>query len=254
LNYRDEARRSGGMITAAEFDAAAAAGSQKQYDALLASVAEANAELDELKSVIGASYGADVTSLSRLSETVDEFKTAVRIILHRRGAGSSPSRGPESPMDGPLPPELPDFGGRVSEPPFGGSRDHQSWAQCEELVRKGDIESALALMTKLAASEPNGRVRFHRKLVLADLCLQTNRKQLATSILEELSEMIELHKLENWESSDIVGGVWSRLVRCYRDKNAGTANEAKEAQFYLKLTRLDPWQALGCGEPERRKE
>jgi hypothetical protein len=246
LNYRDEARRSGGMITAAEFDAAASAGSQEQYDALLASVAEANAELDELKSVIAESYGSDASSLSTLSETVEEFKTAIRIILHRRY--------PSPRINGPLRPEPPPFGGGVSQPPLGGIADRDSWAQCEELVRKGDIGSALALMTRLAASEPNGRVRFHRKLVLADLCLQTNREQLGASILEELNETIELHKLESWENSDIVGGVWSRLVRCYRDKNAGTANEGKEAEFYSKLTRLDPWQALSCGEPERKKE
>jgi len=107
-------------------------------------------------------------------------------------------------------------------------------------------------MAALAAAEPNGRVRFQRKLLLADLCIQTNRKKLGTSILQELNEIIEQHKLESWETSEIVGGVWSRLVRCYRDKAAGTADESLEAEFYLKLSRLDPWQALTCGEPARR--
>jgi len=106
-------------------------------------------------------------------------------------------------------------------------------------------------MAALAAAEPNGRVRFQRKLLLADLCIQTNRKKLGTSILQELNEIIEQHKLESWETSEIVGGVWSRLVRCYRDKAAGTADESLEVEFYLKLSRLDPWQALTCGEPAR---
>jgi hypothetical protein len=245
------------MITPAEFDAAASAGTQEQYNKLLARVAEAKTELNALKQVIAESYGPDATSLSKLSDTVDEFRTAVLIILRKRGQLPPGVGGLTIPQEpgvsaGSLGSASPGGGTPSLTQVEGGDRD--SWTQCEELFRKGDISSALAAMTKLAASEPNGRVRFHRKLVLADLCLQTNRKQLGTSILEELSEIIELHKLDSWENSDIVGGVWSRLVRCYRDRSAGTANEEKEADFYLKLSRLDPWQALGCGEPERKKE
>jgi hypothetical protein len=126
-----------------------------------------------------------------------------------------------------------------------------AWSQAEQLARS-DVPGALARMTALAAGEPNGRIRFHRKLLLADLCMQTNRKKLATSILQELNEIIETHKLEHWETSEIVGGVWARLVHCYRDKTAGTASEELEAEFFRKLSRLDPWQALTCGEPVRR--
>ncbi len=117
------------------------------------------------------------------------------------------------------------------------------------MARGGNIDGALTTMTSLAAAEPNGRVRFQRKLLLADVCLQSNRKKLATSILQELNEIIELHKLESWETSEIVGGVWARLVRCYRDRAAGTADKDREAEFFQKLSRLDPWQALACGEP-----
>jgi len=84
---------------------------------------------------------------------------------------------------------------------------------------------------------------------LADICLQTNRVKLARSILEELNELIDTHHLTSWETSDLVGAVWARLVRCYRDKNAGTANSDKAAEVFLKLSRLDPWQALNIGEP-----
>jgi type VI secretion system protein ImpA len=257
LNYHAEARRPNGMITPAEFDAAASAGTQEQYSDLLARIAEAKTEIDELKSAIFESYGPNASSLSTLSDTVAQFKTAVLIILRKRGqlppGIESPSisteQGPGTGDSG-----ADSLGGGPQSPTPLESGDRDSWAQCEELFRKGDISSALAIMTKLAASEPNGRVRFHRKLVLADLCLQTNRKQLGTSILEELNEIIDYHKLDGWENSEVVGGVWSRLVRCYRDKSAGTANEGKEADFYLKLSRLDPWKALACGEPERKRE
>ena len=82
--------------------------------------------------------------------------------------------------------------------------------------------------------------------------MRTNRMKLAASILQELNEIIETHKLDSWETSEVVGGVWSRLVRCYRDKVAGTADETLEAEFFRKLSRLDPWQALACGEPVKK--
>ena len=103
-------------------------------------------------------------------------------------------------------------------------------------------------MTALAAAEANGRVRFQRKLLLADICIQTNRMKLARSILEELNELVDKHNLTSWETSDLIGAVWARLVRCYRDRNSGTANFDKAAEVYLKLSRLDPWQALALGD------
>jgi type VI secretion system protein ImpA len=123
-----------------------------------------------------------------------------------------------------------------------------AWAEAERMARSGEIDAALSTMTALAAAEANGRVRFQRKLLLADICMQTNRMKLAKSILEELNELIDKHNLTAWETSDLICAVLTRLVRCYRDKSAGTANADKGAELYLKLSRLDPWQALSLGE------
>ena len=176
-------------------------------------------------------------------ETLDECRTTIQGILRKvRPITDVPNIGePGSPGD-----SLPTPNGTAVT----GS---DAWSECERLARSGNVDRALAGMAALAASEPNGRIRFQRKLLLADLCLKTNRKKLATSILQELNEIIESHKLESWETSEMVGGVWSRLVRCYRDRSAGTADEGREAEFFLKLSRLDPWQALACGEPAKKE-
>jgi type VI secretion system protein ImpA len=123
-----------------------------------------------------------------------------------------------------------------------------AWAEAERMARSGEVDAALSTMTALAAAEANGRIRFQRKLLLADICMRTNRLRLARSILEELNELVEKHNLTAWETSDVIGAVWARLVRCYRDTAAGTANPERAAEFFLKLSRLDPWQALALGE------
>jgi type VI secretion system protein ImpA len=115
-------------------------------------------------------------------------------------------------------------------------------------VQSGRIDAGLAQMTKLSGAEPNGRVRFQRKLLLADVCLNTRRVRLAKSILEELAELIDKHQLEHWETSEMIGAVWTRLHRCYKNEEAGTADVDKAAQLFNRLCRLDPWQAMACGD------
>lgn len=121
-----------------------------------------------------------------------------------------------------------------------------SWHEAERLVRSGQVDAGLAQMMRLAASETSGRNRFERKLLLAEVCLSSNREKLARAILEELAELIDRFQLEAWETSDMVGGVWTRLYELYRK---GSAPDPERAQrLYERLCRLDPWQALTCSE------
>jgi type VI secretion system protein ImpA len=108
------------------------------------------------------------------------------------------------------------------------------------------VDAGLAEMTRLAASETTGRNRFERKLLLAEICLNTNRERLARAVLEELAEQIDSHHLETWESSELISGVWSRLYKVYKKGDSSDSEEA--AKLHGKLCRLDPWQALSCTE------
>jgi type VI secretion system protein ImpA len=247
LNYRDESRRQGGMITSAEFEAAAMAGTVEEYNTLLSEIVETRAELDRFKRLIVEEYGIGVLSFTLSDDTLEDCRVTVQGILRKLSSGGKQDsiKEPAAPVG------LVSAAGPVVISTVAGEPT-DAWSDCARMARSGNVDQALATMASLAAAEPNGRVRFQRKLLLADLCIQTNRKKLGTSILQELNEIIEQHKLENWETSEIVGGVWARLVRCYRDKTAGTEDEDREAEFFLKLSRLDPWQALACGEPVKK--
>jgi type VI secretion system protein ImpA len=114
------------------------------------------------------------------------------------------------------------------------------------LVRSGQIEKGLAQMIQLAARETCGRNRFQRKLMLAEVCLASKRERLARNILEELAEQIDSLKLEMWETSELVASVWIRLYKLY--KQGDSSDHDRAAKLYDRLCRLDPWQALNCGE------
>jgi hypothetical protein len=121
-----------------------------------------------------------------------------------------------------------------------------SWQEAEQLVRSGQVDAGLAEMIRLAAKETSGRNRFHRKFLLAELCLASKRGRLARAILEELAEQIDKFQLEIWETPEVVGGVWSRLYEIYRRGDSSDAERA--GKLYERLCRLDPWQALSCTE------
>ena len=111
------------------------------------------------------------------------------------------------------------------------------------LIRSGQVDQGLAQMVQVSAKETTGRNRFQRKLLLAEVCLATRRERLARSILEELAEQIDKQQLETWESAELIAGVWSRLYKLYKQ-----ANDDRAGKLYERLCRLDPWQALSCGE------
>ena len=115
------------------------------------------------------------------------------------------------------------------------------------LVRSGQVDKGLARMVQLASKETTGRNRFQRRLLLAEACLASAHPRLARSILEELAEIIDKFQLESWESSEMIASVWSRLYRLYKQGDDSEDREKAE-KLYLRLCRLDPWQALGCGE------
>ena len=98
-------------------------------------------------------------------------------------------------------------------------------------------------MAALAAAETSGRARFMRKLAFVDVCLGAGRDRLARTVLEELNKQIEEFKLEQWESTGLVGAVWSRLHRLYRKSDSSSDHDAA-ALLYNRLCRLDPWQAF----------
>jgi type VI secretion system protein ImpA len=102
-------------------------------------------------------------------------------------------------------------------------------------------------MTQLAALEGCGRNRFQRKLLLAEVCMDTRRERLARTILEELASQIDQLQLHQWESSELIASVWIHLYKVYKQTSDGADRERAE-KLYERLCHLDPWQALKCGE------
>src|SRR5208337_1235146 len=163
MNYRDESLRQNGMITASEFESAVASGSREQYEALGRDMEEARTEFEQFEQVANEQFGPAALSFVNSKQAFDDCRVAISSILRKKqtkpngvvslgGIGTAQSFA-------------------VGSSASNGSLLSDSWADAERMARAGEVDRALSTMAALAAAEPNGRVRFQRKLLLADICI-----------------------------------------------------------------------------------
>lgn len=238
-----------GHVSMDLFAAAVKATKRHRYEEFSADFQQTYDEFKALERVIDEKFGDAAPNLAQCRTTLSEIRQAVTDILDQKRREEPPPPGGLTPVPGVVRNE-----GVVPEPvrrsgPAGPpvqSALARSWQQAESLVRGGEVDRGLVEMTRLAATETTGRDRFLRKLLLAEVCLESNRERLARSILEELAEQIDKFQLESWESSELISKVWTRLYHLYM--RADSSDHDRAGKLYERLCRLDPWQALGCRE------
>jgi type VI secretion system ImpA family protein len=234
--------RKQGWITVDVFNTALRATKRKDFEPIYQSFDEAEQELKSLRQVVDEKLtGPSALTFKEVREAFEEMRllleTAVKIKREEE------------------PDELPSTQGAVPGQPktmagfwtAGMPTDASGeWQHAEAIIRAGNTDQGLQRMAVLAAQESSGRARFMRKLMLVDVCRNTGRLRLAQSVLEELRDQIIEYKLDRWESSALVGAVWSRLYRIYHHSENSDEKE-KAGQLYTQLSKLDPWQAyLDC--------
>lgn len=109
-------------------------------------------------------------------------------------------------------------------------------------VKAGRVNRAVEVLMRELDRETSRRGRFLRQAQLAAIMVDSGLEAVATPILEEMLEVIESHRLEEWEAGPVVAQPLALLYRCLKsdeDNNYSTMNT-----LYLRLCRLDPVQAI----------
>jgi type VI secretion system ImpA family protein len=241
-----------GHISMEMFECAVKETSRASYEDLNLDFQQACEEFTALERVIGDNFGKVAPNLAALRNTLGEVKIAIENWVERARLtepamtiGASSGTGASQIIQG----SSIDHRSWLSGPGVGESLSSlgPSWDEAEALVQSGDVVKGLAEMSRLAALETTGRSRFQRKLLLAEACLASKREHLARAILEELAEQIDKAQLELWESPAMISSVWGRLYTVYKT-GTDTSDLDRANKLYLRLCRLDPWQALIWGE------
>ena len=235
--------RQQGWITMDVFDAAMRATRRKGFEAVYQPFEEAYEQFLALDKVVDEKFGHAAPGLTTAKESFEEIRRLLGPILKKKRE-EEPDKPPgEEGADGVTQPVSTMAGFWTAGMP---SDQSGSWQQAEALIRSGSVDQGLQQMAVLAAQETSGRARFLRKLMLVDICSGAGRERLARTVLEELNQQIADYKLDLWESTALVGAVWSRLYRLYK-KSEMTSEQELAVALYNRLCRLDPWQAyINC--------
>jgi type VI secretion system protein ImpA len=228
-----------GWITLDAFDAAIRGTKRAAFEVIYQSFDEASQQFVLFERTIDEKLGAAAPGFSEVRTLFENMRLLMDSTVEKKReeepmlSGQAPDRALEQPR-----PETAMQGFWTAGMPDEASG---SWQQAEALVRTGKVDKGLQKMATLAANETSGRGRFLRKLMLVDVCRNAGREKLARTILEELNSQIVDYKLDHWESSALVGAVWSRLYRLYKRSDSSSEQE-QAAKLYNQLCRLDPWQ------------
>ncbi|HEY7388198.1 MAG TPA: type VI secretion system protein TssA [Bryobacteraceae bacterium] len=246
-----EAAVAQGRLTLDQFEAAIKATPRASYEEFSTQFDETLQEFKQLEKIVDEKFGDAAPDLSACRAAFSDIRIEVERILKKKH-DQEPARAPLAnpaghgalDLDNPLTVRFPLS---LPETSAAAGTIGSSWEEAQMLVRSGQVDKGLARMVQLSLKETTGRARFERRLLLAEACLASRRPRLARSILEELAEQIDKFQLESWESSEMISSVWTRLYQVYKQGDDSDDRE-KAAKLYARLCRLDPWQALGCGE------
>ena len=117
------------------------------------------------------------------------------------------------------------------------------WNSAVAAIENEGIKKALDILFVASCSAPSTRAKNRYRLLMAKLCLQGNRPDLARPIAEELNTLIEELGLERWESPVWVAEVLGTLYRCLiQAENDDDTYRAED--IFKKMCTIDLTKAL----------
>ena len=114
-------------------------------------------------------------------------------------------------------------------------------------LRAGRADKAIQGLMRELDREKTARGRFLRQVQIADIMMEGGLEAIARPILEELVASIDAHRLDDWESGELVARPMALLHRCLEQSGE---DPALMQALYLRICRLDPMQAIGVAQAQ----
>ncbi|WP_319525618.1 type VI secretion system protein TssA [uncultured Desulfosarcina sp.] len=118
------------------------------------------------------------------------------------------------------------------------------WNSALNALKKQGIKNALDILFSASCSVSSVRSKNRYRLLMAKLCLQADRPDLARPIAEELNTLLEELGLERWESPVWVGDVLGALYRCLMQEEEGSDDHYRAEEIFKKMCTIDLTRAL----------
>lgn len=268
-----------GKISAEDFDTAVAGSSLTWYESVAADLTLCQEEAKRMDALLDEKFGRQAPSLTRLLAAIEECDRFVsKTLKEKRAREPAPKPAAGQPPEAPPQPEAPPREGviarlfkRRQEPaaeaesqgereltrlealsevdapgPFSDSRRLEAlrWEEALATLETAGIKEALGKLLHASSSAPSIRERNRYRLLIAKLCLEADRPDLARPIVEELQILIEELHLERWESPLWIAEVLDALYRCLTKGDDADQDVSRTKLLLEKLCTTDVTKAM----------
>jgi type VI secretion system protein ImpA len=119
-----------------------------------------------------------------------------------------------------------------------------AYMMAKEALAAGHEDKAFAIMRAEIGRQRSGRGRFRRTMQLIELVVSSGKDAIAQPLLDDVTAMIENHKLDAWEDPEQVA---SDLLTLMRNSKKIQGSSSDKQKMFERICRLDPVQALSVG-------
>ena len=123
-------------------------------------------------------------------------------------------------------------------------RTADAYVMAKEALSAGHEDKAFAIMRAEINRQRSGRGRFRRTMQLIELVVTSGKDAIAQPLLDDVTAMIENHKLDAWEEPEQVA---SDLLMLMRNSKKIQGSSSDKQKMFERICRLDPVQALSVG-------
>ncbi len=125
-----------------------------------------------------------------------------------------------------------------------GGFEEARWQEAQTILKTSGIDSAVELLLGAACSSQSPREETNYHILIAKLCLQASRTDLAYPLAEHIHAQMEELQLERWESPIWIAEVLDILYRCLIADGASEDDQYRAKDILKKICTKDITKAM----------
>jgi hypothetical protein len=125
-----------------------------------------------------------------------------------------------------------------------GGLEEVRWQEAQAKFKSSGIDAAVELLLGAACSAQSERERANYHILIAKLCIQAKRADLARPVAEQLFAQMEELQLRRWESPIWVAEVLDILYRCLIVDGAPDEDRSRAQDILQKICTTDITKAI----------
>jgi type VI secretion system protein ImpA len=260
-----------GKLSAEEFDAAVSLSSKAFYKALAADVTACVQAFQKLDEIVDEKFGREAPRLTELKTSLEDCELLVSKILKEKlqmepdpvtealqqAVSTATETMPAQEIFAAQPPQavptplaqgvsrVPDSASyRVNRLLGSAGMEEAVWQEALSKLKTVGIKQALEQLLGASCSAQSQREKANFNLLIAKLCLNAGRHDLARPMAESLNTLVEELHLAQWESPIWIADVLATLYQCLTVEDATDDDLARAQELRTRLCILDVTRAI----------